>query len=256
LRGLRRDEDLSARTYNHYLQAINGFVMWCFSTKRLAANPLVTLEPLNTEIDIRHKRRAPTADEVAELVHSARSSGIRIQGYSGEQRARIYLFSFLPGLRENEMASLTPRSFSLDGAPPTVTVGAAIQSTAVGTCLPHPLGRDAPRLTNAEAGRQALPKLDRRKTWVMVKRDLKLAGIAYETEEGIADFHAAGRHSHITELFRNGATVPQAKELARHSDVRTTMRYTHIGIEDAVPSRRCPSLPEAKRDCRGCTRGA
>jgi hypothetical protein len=66
----------------------------------------------------------------------------------------------------------------------------------------------------------------------MVKKDLKRVGIPYETPEGIADFHAAGRHTHVTELLRNGATVPQAMELARHTDVRMTMRYTHIGIED------------------------
>ena len=26
--------------------------------------------------------------------------------------------------------------------------------------------------------------------------------------------------------------MPEAKELARHSDIKTTMRYTHIGIND------------------------
>jgi hypothetical protein len=40
------------------------------------------------------------------------------------------------------------------------------------------------------------------------------------------------RHTHITELLRNGATLPEAKELARHSDVNMTMRYTHIGLKD------------------------
>jgi len=55
---------------------------------------------------------------------------------------------------------------------------------------------------------------------------------AYETEDGIADFHAAGRHSHITELLRNGTSLPEAKELARHSDVKMTMKYAHIGITD------------------------
>jgi hypothetical protein len=34
----------------------------------------------------------------------------------------------------------------------------------------------------------------------------------------------------ITQLLRSGATLPEAKELARHTDVRITMRYTHIGI--------------------------
>ena len=33
----------------------------------------------------------------------------------------------------------------------------------------------------------------------MVKKDLERVGIPYKTEEGVADFHAAGRHTHITE---------------------------------------------------------
>ena len=66
-------------------------------------------------------------------------------------------------------------------------------------------------------GQKLFPKLERKKTWFMVKKDLERVGIAYENEDGIADFHAAGRHSHITELLRNGASLPEAKELARHS---------------------------------------
>jgi site-specific recombinase XerD len=66
----------------------------------------------------------------------------------------------------------------------------------------------------------------------MVKKDLERVGISDETEDGIADFHAAGRHSHITELLRNGTSLPEAKELARHSDVKMTMKYAHIGITD------------------------
>ncbi|MBA4017780.1 MAG: hypothetical protein C0483_11450 [Pirellula sp.] len=59
-----------------------------------------------------------------------------------------------------------------------------------------------------------------------------MVAIPYETPDGIADFHAAGRHTHITGLLRNGATLPEAKELARHTDVKMTMRYTQIGIDD------------------------
>jgi hypothetical protein len=62
----------------------------------------------------------------------------------------------------------------------------------------------------------------------MVKKDLERAGIPYRTNAGIADFHAAGRHTHITELLRTGAKLAEAKELARHGDIRMTMRYSHI----------------------------
>jgi hypothetical protein len=83
-----------------------------------------------------------------------------------------------------------------------------------------------------QPGEKLFPKLAGRKTWRMVKKDLERVGIPYGTEAGIADFHAAGRHTHITELLRNGASLPEAKELARHSDIKTTMRYTHIGLKD------------------------
>src|SRR5262245_38509908 len=43
---------------------------------------------------------------------------------------------------------------------------------------------------------------------------------------------ARGRHTHITELLRNGATLTEANELARHTDVKMTMKYTHIGCPD------------------------
>ena len=244
LQQLRIEEKLGSRTYNHYLQALGNFVAWCINSKRLAANPLVTLEMLNAELDIRHPRRALTEKEFSQLMEAAKTSPIRIQKYTGEERARIYLFSFMTGLRKNEMASLTPRSFTLSGDPPTVTVEAAFSKHRRKDVLPlhsHLLEILPDWLEGMNPSERLFPKLDRRKTWVMVKKDLESAGIPYQTAEGIADFHAAGRHTHITELLRNGATVPQAKELARHSDVRTTMKYTHIGIEDQA--RALASLP-------------
>lgn len=38
--------------------------------------------------------------------------------------------------------------------------------------------------------------------------------------------------THIIELLRNGATLPEAQKLARHSDIKMTMRYAHIGLGD------------------------
>jgi hypothetical protein len=78
----------------------------------------------------------------------------------------------------------------------------------------------------------------------MVKLDLERIGIPYETPDGIADFHAAGRHSHVTGLLRNGATLVEAKELARHADVRMTMKYTHIGLEDQAAALAGLPLPK------------
>ena len=64
----------------------------------------------------------------------------------------------------------------------------------------------------------------------MVRRDLHLAGIPYKTQERLAEFHAAGRHSHITGLIASGASIMEAKELARHDDIRQTATYRRIGM--------------------------
>jgi len=81
------------KTYNHYLQALDTFCNWCVFNKRLSRNPIIGLERLNTAVDVRHPRGHFTTEEVSQLIQSARSSGLRIQGYTGEQRARIYILS-------------------------------------------------------------------------------------------------------------------------------------------------------------------
>lgn len=127
------------------------------------------------------------------------------------------------------------RSFNLKANPPTVTVEAACSKHRRTDVLPlHPkLIELLPQwLRGLEPDQVLFPKLAKRRTWYMVKKDLERAGIAYETPEGIADFHAAGRHTDITGLLTNGATLPEAKELARHTDVKMTMRYAHIGISN------------------------
>lgn len=152
-----------------------------------------------------------------------------------EQLDRTFGLIIAYVLRRKEIASLTPRSFALAASPPTVTVEAACSKHRRKDVLPlHSelvsLLRDW--LVGLAPDELLFPKLGKRRTWLMVKKDLERVGIAYETPEGIADFHAAERYTHITELLRNGASLPEAKELARHSDVKMTMKYAHIGIND------------------------
>jgi site-specific recombinase XerD len=256
LHGLRTREKrpIGHRTFNHYVQTLDGFCRWLVSTGRASRNPMAGLERLNAEVDIRHRRRSLSAEEMAKLIEGAEKSGKKIQRYSGSLRAKLYLLSYLTGLRRKELASLTPASFDLIGSPPTVTVDAACSKHRKRDTLPlHAelvavLAEWLPTLGPDEL---LFPKLERKKTWFMVKKDLERVGIAYVTEEGIADFHAAGRHSHITGLLRSGATLTQARELARHGDIRMTMRYTHIGIDDqAAALAGLPSPSSSARDKR------
>ena len=249
LRSLREKIDLSHRTYNHYVQAIDSFCNWCVSSHRLVANPLRGLERLNAETDVRHPRRALTPDEVSRLVNATRKSGKFVQKLSPELRARAYLFSYLTGLRKQEMASLTASSFQLDDSPPTVKLEAKSSKHRRKDVLPlHPelviMLREW--LAGMSPTDRLFPMLGKKKLSFMIERDLKRAAIPYKTEEGFADFHGAGRHTYITQLLRSGASLPEAKELARHSDVKMTMRYTHIGIEDQAKA--VGNLPMPKAD--------
>jgi site-specific recombinase XerC len=235
LKVIRSTKDLGKRTYNHYLQAIDEFGKWLVSSKRLPTNPVAGIERLNAETDVRHQRRALTTDEVSRLVRAARESGVEVQGYSGELRARVYLMSFLTGLRRLELASLTPQSFKLDDAQPTLVVQASSSKHRRKDTLPmHPdlVAMVREWTTGMEPDAPLFPGIGWKKTYTMVQKDLERAGIPYKTHEGLADFHAAGRHSHITGLVRSGASIMEAKELARHADIRQTAKYTHIGMED------------------------
>ena len=244
-------DEIGHKTYNHYVQAMQQFCRWMVP-KRMSVNPLAGMEKLNTEVDIRHPRRALTPEEFQKLIDSARSSGVKIQCFSGEERARIYTISYLTGLRRKEIASLTPRSFDLTSDPPTLTVEASCSKHRRKDVLPlhRELVLQLKDWLKDAPDEPLFPKLEKRRTWLMVKKDLERVGIPYRNEEGIADFHAAGRHTHITELLRNGASLPEAMELARHSDIKMTMRYTHIGIEDQhqavqnIPWECSGSIPE------------
>jgi integrase len=250
LAGMAEKDDVGNRTYNHYVQAIDAFCRWLVESKRAATNPLLGLKRLNNEVDVRHRRRALNPDEIQKLVNSARDSDELIQCFDGETRSRIYILAYMTGLRRNEIASLTPESFDLAAVPPTVTVEAAFSKHRRRDVIPlHPelVGMLRGWLPNYPSGAVLFPKLGRRRTWLMVKKDLERVGIEYETADGIADFHAAGRHTHITELLRNGATLSEAKGLARHSDIKMTMRYTHIGINDQAKAlRQLPWNPSEK----------
>ena len=69
-----------------------------------------------------------------------------------------------------------------------------------------------------------------RSRWIMtdeVPCEKQTVFFLYETDQVMADFHAAGRHTHIARLLRSGVKLVEPRKLACHSDVRLTMRdYT------------------------------
>lgn len=108
------------------------------------------------------------------------------------------------------------------------------------------------------------PAVKMRRTAETVRRDLKLARkrwieaatddaegkareksefLVYKTREGYADFHAL-RHTFITRMLRNGVSTYHAQPLARHANIKQTIKYTHkLPAELAQALQQVPSLP-------------
>jgi hypothetical protein len=73
------------------------------------------------------------------LVQSALESTETIQCYDGNTRAKIYILSYMTGLRRGELAGLTPDHFNLGGTLETVTIPATISKHRKNDTLPlHP----------------------------------------------------------------------------------------------------------------------
>src|SRR5207249_4047337 len=93
--------------------AVRGFLNWLVRQHRLPANPLLTVDRVETRGRERRKRRASTEDELRRLLSAA-----------GPRRP-VYLFALLTGLRRSEIAALVWGDVFLDAAKPFVRARAA-----------------------------------------------------------------------------------------------------------------------------------
>jgi integrase len=239
------------QTCNGYLASMKSFATWLLLDKRMEHNPLLAVRGMNTKVDRRHDRRALTADELARLIRAAAEGG-DVEGLTGEQRAWLYRLAGYTGLRSAELASLTPASFRLDAATPTVRVAAAYSKRRRDDVVPlHPSLVEPLRdwLAGKPADEQLWPgkwsKL--RRGARMMRHDLFAAGIEYRDSDGrYADLHSL-RATFITLLARSGVHPSVAQRLARHSTIRLTMDiYTKTTPEEAAQGvAALPPLPPA-----------
>jgi integrase/recombinase XerD len=225
----------SSRTSNHYVRSLKHFGRWLVRDGRLTADPFAHLQTVNADADRRHVRRALEPAELVRLLDTTRASTRVDFGLTGPQRAVLYLAAARTGLRAQELASLTPASFDLRAVPPVWSVGAAADKARRGDQLPL-----FPEL--ADALRQYLPGIKRGdRLWPggwaghgarMLRNDLKAAGIAYRTDDGVFDFHAL-RVQFITDMARAGISLQAAQRLARHCDPKLTSTiYSKLGRTD------------------------
>ena len=233
-----KDAGLSLRTVHHYTRLTKNFTKWAWRDGRTREDLLAHLQPPdNPESDRRRERRALTADELERLVRAA-EQGPERRRLSGIDRAMLYRITAGTGFRSEEMQSLTPESFALEGAYPTITVEAVDSKRCrrdVQPIQPALASFIQPWLSAKPKGQPLFP-VSRWAILTALQADEIGAGIEYKNDEGFADFHAL-RHSFITTLAKSNAPVKIVQSLARHSTpVLTLGVYTHLGLYDQTPA--------------------
>jgi integrase len=235
---------MSAQTRKHYAVHARQFGRWLAAEGRVARNPFAGLKTnLKVENDRRRRRRALTPEECQRLLAAAEASTRTLGGMTGPDRRRCYLVALTSRLRRNELGSLTPGSFQLAADPPTVTVEGTRTKNRRAAVLPlrQDVAAELREWRRDRPAGQTLFPIARRKRKVMLRADLKAAGIEPVVDGKVIDVHAL-RVSFITHLSLSGLPLAVAQKLARHSDPRLTSNvYTSLGL--AVLQKAVESLP-------------
>jgi len=217
---LSDDGKIGATTANQYLEIARTFCGWMVKRERMPANPLASVEKMS-EADKRRERRALTEDEVDRLLAAAGDDAL------------CYRFILVTGLRRNEVEQLQWGDFHFDALPnPYIALRAA--TTKSKRADTQALRQDVAKLLKEAKGEAQdsarvfahVPTMERH-------RDiLEAAGIEYDGEAGLVDFHSL-RHTFGTSLSKAGVTPRIAMELMRHTDMRLTMKvYTDPRVFD------------------------
>jgi site-specific recombinase XerC len=231
--GALRGEGLGQETLNHHSRAVKAFSRWLWRDGRAREHHLAHLTTSSAEGDRRHVRRALTLDEAARVVQAA-EAGPDSMGMTGPDRAVLYAVALGTGFRAEELRTLTPELFKLDSDRPTVTARACYTKNGREAVQPIAMSladRLRPWLATKPPGRPVFEGMHIR-TAEMLRRDLKAAGIPYETDSGVADFHSL-RGCYISYLVSSGASVKTCQTLARHSTPSLTIGvYAKASLHD------------------------
>ena len=231
-----KDQKLSVRTANFYVQAIRQFVGWAYRTEVLSEDPLRGLGTQgNAAKDPKRVRRALTLDE-QRMLFATTAAGPDRDGMSGAERSLLYRVACETGLRKNEARTLTVADLVLDGEDPAVCVRAVNAKN----------GRDARQQISPELAADLKAFLDGQNATARVfatpdhwracetlEADLLASEIKVRDDLGrVVDFHAL-RKTFGTNLARAGVGLQMAQKLMRHSDPALTANiYTEFADDD------------------------
>ncbi len=216
--------EMTDKTRNYYLQAVQQFMRWAFQDRRIAENPLIHLKPRRAFTE---KRVALSPNELGLLLDNTQKSG-RALGLDGYQRAILYRFASETGFRAGEIRALKVVDFDFDGLKVTLG-GKETKNYKPGTL---PLKKQTAQILKDYFGNK-LPKAQafvmpsKYRMATMFRYDAQEAGIELDPDRGLWDFHCL-RHTFGTMLAASGVHPKTAQALMRHSNISLTMDlYTH-----------------------------
>jgi integrase len=220
---LWRKEQAAAKapkTLNEYLATLSAFWTWLRKQGRVSVNQFELVERTDTRGKERVQRRALSDAEAVQLLQVA----------GGNQLA--YMLPLYAGLRRNEAKTLRWSNLVLGEAGGLLRIHAAVNKNRKEQALPlhHELAKALQQRKPADGKEDdsvlvnGVPKMKE------FRQDLAKAGIPFLDERGRRmDYHAL-RTTFITRLSTMKVHPRLAMELARHSDLRLTMKtYTDAG---------------------------
>jgi len=233
------------RTINAHRAAFHNLCDWAAKVARLLdKNPVDAVPTQDAGGDIRKKRRALSHDEAERLLRAA------------PKRALWYETALHTGLRVSEQAALQWQDLQLEGPRPCIHLRARTTKARRDDVLPLRLDLaaklQAARPASAQPTDRVFKTTPRKATFYA---DCERAGIAYKPD---AQGRSVDRHSlrttFITWLSAADVAPRTAQELARHADLKLTMKtYTDPQVLDTFNA--IEKLPALRLEESGCSPG-
>lgn len=204
----------SARTVNQHRSDLSAFLSWCVRQGALESNPCEHVQ--KSAVKIEKRRKALSVAECRRLLAAA-----------PPDRALVYRFLMLTGLRRAEAAAVRWTHLHLDAVNAYVELPAAMTKSGHPETVPlipdlaralraHGVGaRDQDRVFDS------IPSMDE------FRDDLDAAGIDHEDERGRRVVLHSLRHSLATMLAQSNVPPGVAMRILRHRSIALTMEtYT------------------------------
>lgn len=222
-------------TANKYREALRAWSRWMKKNGRWPANLLEDMPKIKGDTTPARRRAILTDSQFNILLTKTRTAPPR-RNLTGEQRFWLYLIASQTGLRAQELNSVAPSNFHLDGEQPFVQIHCTVSKRRKTDRIE--LHREfAEMLADWLKDKpNDVPLWSNSKSWYykggeLVRADLEFSGIPSEidTDDGkaVIDFHSF-RCYRVTKAILTGTNSRVVRSIARLSSEALLDRYCKI----------------------------